>query len=273
MSGPLDHNEAPALEMPAHVRVLSPGVKTEFPEQWYDLNSNRHFWFEWRWRVLRRVFRSLRLDLSVAARAFDIGCGTGILRDQVEPATAWTIDGADLCLDALGRTRPGRGQLYLYDIFECRPEFAAAYDYVFLFDVLEHVEPTGPFIDCVLSCVRPGGLLLINVPALEMLRSQYDTAAGHHRRYTIASLGQEFAGRPVRIEMGVYWGCALVPLLLARKLALRRVTDTGDLIRRGFEPPAAWINAGLQRLSAVETALLRRPPFGSSVLMAVRKEK
>jgi SAM-dependent methyltransferase len=256
--------------MPGHVESLSHVGAPEFPSEWYDLNAESHFWFHWRFEAVQHLLTALTIDRSAGARALDVGCGTGTLRDQLERHTAWTVDGVDLNRNALARTRSGRGRVFLYDIFEERQEFMAAYDYVFLFDVLEHIRATGDFVGCILRHLKPGGMLIVNVPAVEWLRSEYDSAAGHFRRYTPRTLREEFRGRPVRIEAVRYWGCSLVPLLVARKLMMRGRTDTGEIIRAGFRPPNRLLNRALSALSRVETTLLPRPPIGTSLLAALR---
>jgi len=257
--------------IPSHVQILSTATPEAFPAEWFDISSSDHFWFQWRWRVLWRTLQALKLDTHAPARAFDIGCGTGILRDQIEQHTAWTVDGADLLREALVSSRPGRGVFYHYDIFDRNPDFIGAYNHVFLFDVLEHIQEPHAFLECVLEYVKPGGLLFVNVPALECLRSPYDAVAGHHRRYTVSLLRQAFAGQPVTIERAVYWGFSLVPLLAVRKLFNRKMTDPAAILRSGFHPPAPFINRTLQALGALESTLFRRPPAGTSVLMAIRR--
>jgi SAM-dependent methyltransferase len=266
----MDESPHSIAGMPDHVESLSRVAATDFPTEWYDLNAESHFWFRWRGEALAQLLSALKVDVSAPARALDIGCGTGTLRDQLEAATALTIDGVDLSRDALSRARQGRGRLFVYDIFEQRPEFIGVYDYVFLFDVLEHIDSTGPFVDCVLRHLRPGGVLIVNVPAVRWLMSEYDTAAGHFRRYTPRTLRDEFSGRPVHIEAVRYWGGALVPLLIARKIMVRGRADIGGIIRAGFRPPHPFLNRALAAMARVETTLMPRPPLGTSLLAAVR---
>jgi SAM-dependent methyltransferase len=266
----MEHTPVRASDLPAHVVTLSRVEAVDFPSEWDDLNTEDHFWFRWRFAALKRMLAALRVETTAPARALDIGCGAGTLRDQLERDTAWTVDGVDLRPDALARARPGRGRLFVYDIFEQRPEFMGAYDHVFLFDVLEHIQSTGKFVDCVLRHLKPGAILFVNVPAFEQLRSEYDTAAGHFRRYTLNTLREEFNGRPVRIDAARYWGCSLVPLLVARKIMVRGRADTGGIIRDGFRPPHRALNGVLSSLARIETTLVPRPPVGTSALMALR---
>ncbi len=109
------------------------------------------------------------------------------------PST-WTVDLGELDATALRHSRPGRGRTLHYDVTERRAELAGAYDVIVLFDVLEHIEHTAPFIDALLWHLKAGGHLLINVPALPRAQSRYDEAAGHVRRYTRATLPAELPG-------------------------------------------------------------------------------
>jgi hypothetical protein len=114
--------------------------------------------------------------------------------------------------------------------------------------------------------LKPGGLLLLNVPALQSLFSAFDVAAGHYRRYDRGRLTAELTGWEI-LDLR-YWGLALVPLLWVRKLLLRAPTD--ETIRRGFGPPGAFTRFCLRSIAAVETALLPRAPVGTSLLAIAR---
>lgn len=262
---------APVL--PPHVQVLSKIDAVDFPDEWYDLNSKDHFWFEWRLRALRKQLNAIGIPLDRPLKGIDIGCGTGILREQVEAVTKWEIDGADLNLSALSRTQPGRGATYFYNVFDHRPELQGQYDVAFLFDVIEHIEPTSDFLQAVLRLIKPGGYLFINVPALEQLRSVYDDAAGHYRRYDRPMLRAEVERFELSVKDIRYWAWSLVPLLLARRVYLSGSdkADTTTIIRKGFRPPGAVTHALIRAMMKIETAVVGRPPMGTSVLMAAQK--
>ncbi len=119
--------------------------------------------------------------------------------------------------------------------------------------------------------LKPGGILLVNVPALMALFSVYDTVAGHYRRYDRPMLAAEFSGLDATVVDQVYWGFTMVPLLMARKLVLRHETSEAQTIRTGFVPPSRLAHTVLKGVMAAETALVRRPPLGSSLLAAIRK--
>jgi SAM-dependent methyltransferase len=242
-----------------------------FPGEWYEANSEDHFWFEWRARIANAVIARAGIAVDQPLRVLDIGCGTGITCRQLRRRTNWIFDGADLNVEALNRCDLGRGRVLYYDILEKHPEFRDKYDLAILFDVIEHIEDPYPFLEAVLFHVKPGGVVLVNVPALMTLFGTYDTVAGHFRRYTRQTLAGEFARFDVAVVDLVYWGFSMVPLLWLRKQVLRGQTDEAEVIRTGFRPPSPLAHALLKTAMAVETAVLRRPPLGSSVMIAVRK--
>jgi SAM-dependent methyltransferase len=253
------------------IEFLTAPRTIRFPEEWYDTNSANHFWFQWRARVARTLIERAGVSTQEPLKVLDVGCGTGITCQQLARDTRWTFDGADLNLAALERCNIGTGRVLYYDVLEERPDLAGAYDVVILFDTLEHIEHTTPFLKAVFHHLKPGGVLLTNVPALMSLFGVYDTVSGHYRRYTTATLAQEFAPFNVTVVDLVYWGFSMVPLLWLRRQRLRDTMTAETVIRKGFVPPHPWIHALLKAVMALETGLLKRPPAGSSVMSVVRK--
>lgn len=239
--------------------------------EWYDYAAADHFWFQWRLAAILRLVNNRGIATDLPLQVLDVGCGTGVLRSQLEGATRWTVDGADLNLDALRAAPPGRGTLYYYDVLEEREPFVESYDLVTLCDVLEHVTDTGPFLAATARHLKPGGVLLVNVPALPALHSAYDDAAGHQRRYTRRMLSDQCEGLPLEPLETRFWGITMVPLLLLRKLLVRAGRRDRSVLREGFVPPGDLAHAILRGAMRVETALLHRPLLGSSILLAARR--
>jgi hypothetical protein len=181
------------------------------------------------------------------------------------------IDVADLNAAALRRARAGRGRTLCYDVLRPDRSLLGAYDVVLLFDVLEHIEDAPPFLRATLGHVRPGGFVLLNVPAWQFLYSAYDVAAGHVRRYRKHTLAREMNGTDFEIRDLRYWGMLMVPLLVARKWFVRRAASHNDCVRQGFQPPGALSGAVLNGMFRLETALLARPPIGTSLLLAAQR--
>jgi SAM-dependent methyltransferase len=255
--------EAPRIETVSSLRDVP------FPAEWYGLSGPGHFWFQWRLAAALAQVRDLGPSTSAPLRALEVGAGTGVVRDQLEAHTSWVVDIADLCFEALAAAAAGRGRHLYYDVTEEHPAFKEGYDVVVLFDVLEHIEETRTFVGAVMRHVRPGGHVLVNVPALPWLFGDYDRAAGHVRRYDPRTLRREFAGFDLDVLDVRFWGLSLVPLLAARRMLVRRVGRS--VIRAGFRPPGAILHAVLKALMRCETGVLRRPPLGTSLLLCGRR--
>jgi SAM-dependent methyltransferase len=264
--------------LPAHVETLSAALGVSFHDSWYEIVDGSHFWMTWRWRALARLTRTAGgPDLPSPLRGIDVGGGHGVLRDQMEAHTAWTVDLADVNPAALALSRPGRGRTLLYDVLEERADLLGRYDVATLFDVIEHLDDPVPLLRSTLRHLRPGGWLLINVPALQTLYSTYDLVIGHYRRYNARSLasqveatGVPFAGSAIR-----YWGGSMLPLLALRRLIMGRKppekgTDIATLVATGVSPPSPLADAALSALMRAETALPFTPPLGTSVMAAYR---
>ena len=251
------------------IEYLSPVSETSFPDEFYDIGGDDHFWMQWRLAVALRLVEANGLPLDRPLRVLDIGGGAGRLRDQIERATQWHVDMTDLHLPALRMARPARGRTLYYDVTRADLSLLGSYDAAFLFDVIEHVPSPGPRLRAALAHLRPGGHLFLNVPALQALYSAYDVVQGHVRRYSPATLAAALEGLPCQPGPVSYWGFGLVPLLGLRRLLVGRMPGPGTY-RAGFQPsPVA--NQALKALMKIELAALGRPPLGTSVMAVARK--
>lgn len=250
------------------IRELSTSTGPEFPDEWYDLASEGHVWLDWRFRVFLAHMRSLGLPLNDPWHGLDVGCGHGMVRRQLETATRWETDGADLKREALERNGGRRGQNLLYDIHHRLPEFEARYDFAVVFDVIEHLEGPDEFLRATRFHVKPGGWVFVNVPAIDRLQSDFDRAVGHLRRYGRRELRAtaEQAGLEVRTLR--YWGFSMLPYVVLRWLRSSQTGTRRSVIERGIQPPAAWMQRWIEVIMKIETGLIRRVPLGTSIFMA-----
>jgi len=267
--------EPSAMREPSPIRELSQVQATDFPERWYDAMDAGHFLMDWRMRAFAAQLRALRLPRDAPWRGLDVGCGHGVLRAQMEAETAWTVDGADVDRAALARSRPGRGEALLYDVRERRPELCARYDFALLFDVLEHLAAPREILAAVADHLAPGGWLFVNVPALPRLASTFDRVVGHLRRYTPRTLRGELEGLPFAVRDVRYWGLPMVPFLFYRKLAAPPEAQAERVIDQGLGSGVRGVrrlDGVIRWLARVEAAALPRPPLGTSLLLAARRE-
>ena len=134
--------------------------------------------------------------------------------------------------------------------------------------MIEHLEDDAGFLACAAQHVRPGGIVLVNVPALQSCYSAYDKAVGHIRRYDTHSLGDTARKAGLAVERLSYWGLPLLPLLWWRKLTIRGSSDE-QIIQNGMKPPGELANWLLMVLSRLEPCPQR---IGGTSLMAVLRK-
>lgn len=239
------------------ISYLSPSMQVNMGDWWFEIATNDHFWIQRRFEVLRKLADALvRTSVSVA----EIGCGNGLLQRELEDSYGKSVVGFELNELALKRNVSRQSPLYCYDIHQRSEDFRAAFDLIFLFDVLEHIDDQSAFLQSVKFHMARSGSLLVNVPAHQWLYSDYDRAAGHVRRYSVRQLARVAEKNGLKMRSCTYWGLPLLPLLLIRK-AIHLDRADG---RAGFDSRGWLINSGLSFLSRIE--LLPQSVMGTSVM-------
>jgi SAM-dependent methyltransferase len=253
--------------------ILSDVRSENFPALWYDLASTDHFWCEWRLLAFLSLLEGIGCPLDRPLKGVEIGCGNGLVRRQLEARTQWELDGVDIDLNALESNAATRGETFLYDIHDRHPDLREKYDFLILFDVLEHIEIREclSFLESCLYHLKPEGKFFLNVPALETLRSKYDTEVGHHRRYNKSTMRKQLEDAGLNLVEMRYWGFNLIPVAVARKIVLSLKKSPDDIVRTGFETPAAWVEVLMKKMAWLETSLIKSPWVGTSLLAAATK--
>lgn len=231
-------------------------------DEWFQFATADHFWMQWRHCLLVRALQCAGDDVR---NALEIGCGHGVAREMLERDLGIPVDGCDLNRTALETAKPGKGNLFVYNILDQKSSLLGRYDAVLLLDVIEHIDDDAAFVRAALRHLRSGGIVAVNVPANMMLFSDYDRVAGHVRRYTRHGLRGLLESCGVEIQGIQPWGLLMIPLLLARKTLLRRAKQA-DVIRTGFVPPNSLSQLLLHGMKNIETSLPFRAPFGTSIL-------
>ena len=266
MINPEHTNNPDTPREPKRIVYLSPPSIYSMADNWYDFVTPSHFWIQWRFAVIRKLLPKA----NDWGNTLDIGCGNGAFGQQIESHYGILASGCDLNEKALRTISHGYDQVYFYNIHQRNAEFEGYFSTIFLMDVLEHIENPVEFLQSASYHLSPKGKIIINVPAIQMLYSKYDTVAGHVKRYHLTTITTELTRAGYQIESAGYWGLALVPLLLIRKWVLNFFEDK-DVIEIGFQPNSQLIRQLLNLLMSVETKLFARTVIGSSLLVIARK--
>ena len=146
------------------------------------------------------------------------------------------------------------------------------FDVVTLFDVLEHIEEVDESIKVVSGLLKPGGLLLITVPAVKWLWSDHDISLHHFRRYTKRELLNLVDKFDFEVERCSYYTSFLFPLVVTQRL-LKRVLPSRAEARYDVKLPPDLINRLLTMIMKVERVSLRYVdlPIGSSLIISCKK--
>ena len=146
------------------------------------------------------------------------------------------------------------------------------------FDVIEHVEPEHAILDELARVLRPGGRLLVSVPAYNWAWSDHDTVNGHYRRYTRPRLVAAVERTGLRVDRATYAFAAVFPFFATERLVRRAKTrlvagPTGPEDVVPIPETPAIVDRTLARLSRLDQRWLARRdlPFGSSVVLAATR--
>ena len=221
--------------------------------------EDTHWWYR---ALLRLIRRSLDHELPGwrAVSILDAGCGTGAVLAALGNQRAHL--GVDLSAEAIAFCRQrGIHNLAQGDISNL-PFGDGSFDVVICSSVLYHrwVADVGLALRELRRVLRPGGLLIVNLPAYELLRSQHDELVFTARRFTKHEVRRLLIGSGFAIRRLTYWTTLLFPVALAAR------TLGGSSTGRDFTiaTQVGLRNRILQQVMRFELALLRRIslPFG-----------
>jgi SAM-dependent methyltransferase len=230
-----------------------------------DEVGSRHWWFEGRRIIVRSLLTSE--SLPSGARIYDVGCGTG---QNLEMLAAFgEVTGVDRSAEVLGLAG-ARGFQVLQGDIASLPLASDSADVMVAMDVLEHLDDDGEAARELFRVLRPGGLVVITVPAFRWLWGSQDDVSHHRRRYTRAELEALLSGAGFVLHKVSFFNFFLfLPTWLGRRLVA--LLGATVLSENTLTPP--WLDRPLGAIFASEAGVLRRLdfPVGVSLLALGRK--
>lgn len=248
--------------------------------------QTRHFWYRGRHRfllhALRRCLKEHSID-SRESRVIDIGGGCGgwiQYLAEIQNLRWKELALADSCGDALEFAKdllPKTVSRHQVDLLNL--SWNDDWDIVFLLDVLEHIPDDNRAIMEITKTLRPGGLLIVTVPAIQFFWSWNDEFVGHQRRYSRRSLCAAARGAGLEVLDARYFQFLLSPLYFVNRLLTTRSSQDLTYEQKltlhaaSHRVPHWLVNSFLTGVFSAETPVGHwiRFPWGTSCLGVFRK--
>ncbi|HEX4033144.1 MAG TPA: class I SAM-dependent methyltransferase [Solirubrobacteraceae bacterium] len=231
--------------------------------------EDAHWWYRGRRRIIDELMRGV--SLGEGAQILDAGCGSG--RNMVDLAKLGTVTGVEISDASVKRARLRD----VGEILQCSltdiPVPSDSFDMAVCLDVIEHIEDEQGALRELLRVIRPGGSLLITVPAYQWLWSNHDVINHHFRRYTSRTLARattQAGWQTVRVS---YFNAGLLPVAIPYRLFARRAHVEGPssdlqrmperlnlLLELPLRLEARLIGRGLRIPAGLSLAALFRKP-------------
>jgi SAM-dependent methyltransferase len=206
----------------------------------------------------------------------DAGCGTGGLLAALHERGYRNLFGCDVSPTAIAISEQRGLRVQQCDLIRVdRLPFPGCADAIVSNDTLYFFtrEEQQRILRMFACHLAPGGLLIMNVPALRSFRGSHDLAVGIRHRFSRAEVrfllhSAGFAPLSVR-----FWPFLLSPLIYLRRLGQRLQLRQGapTAVRSDIDLPSLAMNGILEKITRLENALLPWKPFGSSLFAVATK--
>lgn len=251
---------------------------------YFQIEDNS-FWFKNRNELIKQTilkFKEITKDISF----LDLGGGNGMVAKSCQ----------DLGLDTY-LVEPGAGALNakargIQNVYCCKLNELPknlCFDIVGAFDVIEHIDSPVQFLMDLKPRLKDSGLVVLTVPAYNLLWSDEDDSAGHCRRYTVRSLAQELKKAGYTVQHCSYFFLPLLPLIfflraLPYRLKMKSKVQMSDDHHVHLDQTdkvknehvlGPWLNTIFDCLFSMERFFIKRLaklPLGSSIIVVAKLE-
>jgi SAM-dependent methyltransferase len=240
------------VDSPLHLNAQ----QNELASQGYDLR-------------ITNLARFLSKKMSKPGKLIDIGAGNGLVLKFFK-AKGFDVSGMeleeDLCSN-MKRDQALKGDTIIQvDITQVKGN--EEYDYVLCSDVIEHIEDDRKAIDNLFTFVKPGGLLIIAVPAHQFLYGKRDVAWGHYRRYGKQELLNKVSVLNGAVEFVTFWNfVGFFAYFLFEKVLKKPIAEG---FRYNNKPSSKVMRKLLDTLLRIEE-VVGYNPLGLTLAVGIRK--
>lgn len=227
----------------------------------------------WWYRALHaRVIDTLCDQPEPFGRVLDAGCGTGgFLRRLGLAQPVLARFGLEYNPQAAVRAALKSSAPIASGSINDLPFEAGSFDAAVSLDVLCHraVDPAQALAE-LRRVLRPGGLLLLNLPAYDWMKSAHDERVHNDRRFTATAARALLRQAGFERVSARYWNGLLFPLMALQRKVLAR----GESAASDVQPFQPWLDTALHTVTRLERAITRTGlplPFGGSILLTARR--
>lgn len=241
------------------------------------IKEDSHWWFASRVRALNAVMEPL---LPSNLSLLDLGCGAGNMMHHL--SRYGRVKGLEIDARPVSVARERGYDVDLFDVTRPMPFEDNSFDAITALDVIEHNQDDLAILADSYRVLKPGGYMIITVPALMWLWSHNDEINAHVRRYSASEITQKLAQAGFEVRRVSYNNFFVFPLA-ASLILLRRMSKAEPQLASHhldeneyqveMEPTSPPVNAILTLVGQVEAALIRRVnlPVGTSLIAVGQK--
>ena len=236
-------------------------------------NIEENYW--WYVGLRQLVFsyidgRSNKLNFKI----LDAGCGTGGVSTELKAFKPYAIDYSE---EAIRYSKSRKIDNIARASISCMPFKNCSFDIVISLDVLYHKNVRNDFetLKEIHRVMNQNGVLLLNLPAYNFLRSRHDEAVHTKHRYTIRDLKGKVEKAGFEIEKITYRNAFLFPIAVARRIIEKVFFINKENAESELKPLSSLTNFLFTRLLFFENKLIRSGinfPFGLSLYCVARKK-
>ena len=227
----------------------------------------RHWWWRARERLILSTIAEIR-RYSSTAKILDVGCGNGLMFDQL--AKFGDVEGVESDPSLVTVNCPWRDKIYL-SAFDGRFHPGKRYSLILMLDVLEHFHDPASSLKRALELLDLNGTLLLTVPAFACLWTSHDDINRHFNRYTkktLIALASQVDLKILQCRYFFHW-------IFLPKLLLHSKERCFGASCRTPRVPHPRINELLLKFCVAEQKLFHNVPvpIGSSIIAIGQRRK
>ena len=235
-----------------------------------------HWWYRTLHELVLENIQSIFTTREL--RILDAGCGTGGCLRYLARQQYVNLQGFDVSQYALDICNANGLNVFSSDLRDFNKYIApTTLDVIICNDVFYFLDTTERqnVLSAFWESLRPEGLLLMNVPAIQAFHGMHDRAVGIHRRFCHNDMKRIFKTSDFVIKKMIYWPFLLSPIIWGTRTLQRMQMRLFPSIQieSDVNLPAHWLNALLYNLVRFENRTMSNKPWGSSLFVVAQKAK